>query len=238
MAKGNLEYSPTIVRMYLLLLIVGSGPLNSMLILSTGCVALINLSCGKWWNLGLFSAKIRAVFKHVLRPYIENGRFFDLGKWSNRVTPGRTNHCEYLRFEIADRLTHRWFLWEHQHWRYAHQIGNESCCANSILYASSLLFSILVRRRLSNINTTDRWSAISTKCLQTRKSFLFRTASIFVVASFSTAWYNSSLPCNIRDMNVTGRLSRFNVWRKLPTRKRRTQQQNGGHHQSNLGLRV
>ena len=42
-ANGNLEYSSTTVSMYLLSVSVGKGPLKSMLSLSKGDVALINL---------------------------------------------------------------------------------------------------------------------------------------------------------------------------------------------------
>ena len=42
-AKGNLEYSSTIVSIYLLSVSVGRGPLKSMLSLSNGAMALISV---------------------------------------------------------------------------------------------------------------------------------------------------------------------------------------------------
>lgn len=39
-AQGNLEYSSIIVSRYLFLLLVGKGPLKSILIFSKGCVDL------------------------------------------------------------------------------------------------------------------------------------------------------------------------------------------------------
>ena len=42
MAKGNLLYSSMIVKVYLLVLTDGKGPLKSILIRSKGCVALMD----------------------------------------------------------------------------------------------------------------------------------------------------------------------------------------------------
>lgn len=87
--NGKWEHLWTNVSRYGLRKAVGRGPWNSMLNLSIGCVALMNVpSCGLF---NLSSTMHRPCTSHTqtfLTFLVEKGELLDLTKCSRRVTPG------------------------------------------------------------------------------------------------------------------------------------------------------
>jgi len=87
-AKGNLEYSSTTVRKYLLLEALGNGPLKFKFSRSKTCVALISRASferTKWGFICWHSSHWEVISRMSVR---ENGRFLVRTKWPICVTPG------------------------------------------------------------------------------------------------------------------------------------------------------
>ena len=87
-AKGNREYSSTIVKMYLFRETDGNGPLKSILNRSIGLVALIRLKSDCLKFCGFYSEQILQLAQVRFTSSVEKGKFLVFTKYRRRVTPG------------------------------------------------------------------------------------------------------------------------------------------------------